>query len=162
MKKGKSRRKVKNKEEEMLVICSECGGIGTVYDEEKERIVFCPVCKGEGKYPLWNDSAEEEEKKKVAKRNRRRAKRVEKRVSELFEGLRIGILGGADVLTDKFAVEVKSRKKIAVLQWWEQAVKNAEKLKKEPLLVVHEYGKKKYFVVIELEQFKRLIGSCRE
>jgi len=95
----------------------------------------------------------------VAKRNRRRSKRVEKRVSELLEGLRIGILGGADVLTDRFAVEVKSRKRVAVLQWWEQARRNAERLKKEPLLVVHEYGKKKYFVVMELEQFKKLVGG---
>lgn len=96
-------------------------------------------------------------KAQIAMNNRKRGKRTEKKISEILEGLRIGILGGADILTDIFAVEVKSRKRLAFSGWWTQAQKNAQKLKKEPLLVVHEYNKKKYFAIIELNLFKKIL-----
>jgi len=49
--------------------------------------------------------------------NRARGKSAERRIAALMNGRRVGILGKEDVETDKFSIEVKSRKKFAALDW---------------------------------------------
>lgn len=93
---------------------------------------------------------------KQVKRNRRRGKEVEKRVASMLDGLRIGVLGREDVLTDRFSVEVKSRKKLAFISWYNQAKKNAKK-GKIPLLVCHLYNSSQYYAVLALQDFINLI-----
>lgn len=92
----------------------------------------------------------------TAQKNRRRGKGVEKRVAKKLEGLRIGVLGREDVLTERFSVEVKSRQKLAFLKWWEQARKNVSG-GRVPLLVVHQKHGKRYFVILELDDFLKLL-----
>ncbi len=120
----------------------------------------------------------------VNKRNRDRGKDVEKRVAKILHGERRGILGGADITTDKYNVEVKSRKDISAVKrfeklkkkkklveeielkrsiidkWWEQAMRNAGN--KEPLLVMHIMHSQRYYVVMSIEQFKKLVGISND
>lgn len=95
-------------------------------------------------------------KKKIVIRNRRRAKNVEKRVARKLGGLRIGILGGEDVFTGRFSIEVKSRQKLGFEKWYDQAVRNCSE-GKIPLLVCHKYRSQKYFVILDLNDFLKLI-----
>ncbi len=116
----------------------------------------------------------------VSKRNKNRGKQVERKVAKLLGGKRIGTMGGEDIAMDKYSVEVKSRKKISVVdrfekmvknkekiqeievkrsvldRWWEQAMKHAES--KEPVLVCHVMNSKRYYAVVSLELFKKLAG----
>ena len=55
--------------------------------------------------------------------NRARGKSAERRIAALMNGRRVGILGKEDVETDKFSIEVKSRKKFVASGWMDQAVK---------------------------------------
>ena len=47
---------------------------------------------------------------KMTSTNRRRGKDAERKIAEMFEGKRIGIMGGEDVMHPYFSIEVKSRK----------------------------------------------------
>jgi len=94
----------------------------------------------------------------VVKRNRRRAKAVERAIAKKLDGRRVGILGQEDVTTDLFSIEVKSRKSVAILAWYEQAVKNAKG--KIPLLIIHITNKhhSNDLVVMSLKDFEKLIN----
>lgn len=71
--------------------------------------------------------------------NRKRGKRVEKKIAKLLGGERIGILGGTDVVIPGFSIEVKSRKKFAPLKWLEQARNNCRPGDR-PMVRVHITG----------------------
>jgi phage terminase large subunit-like protein len=90
------------------------------------------------------------------KRNRQRGKEVEKRVAKKLNGERKGVLGGVDVETEDYAVEVKSRKRLVIDKWWDQAEKNAKKKRKAPLLICHVFNTPRYYVVLKIEQFNKL------
>jgi len=75
------------------------------------------------------------------KRNRARGKEHQKKVAEFFKGLNLGTLGKVDVLTEKFAIECKSRTKAVIESWFAQAEKYTPK-DKLPLLIVHIKGKR--------------------
>ncbi len=92
-----------------------------------------------------------------AERNRARGKQHQRKVAEKLKGLNLGTLGGVDVLTDKFAVECKSRQKFVAINWFEQAVKNANG--KTPIVVIHIVGKRydNDFVMIRMKDFLTLI-----
>lgn len=105
--------------------------------------------------------------KTTTKRNRLRGKNAERRVSKFLndkdiQAKRVGILGSEDVLTDKFAIEVKSRKTVVIDKWYQQAVKNA-KSKKTPLLVIHLNNKsyKNDYVVLKMQDFVKLIKPSK-
>jgi hypothetical protein len=92
-------------------------------------------------------------------KNRKKGKRTEKAIAKRLDGIRVGILGGEDVLTEQFAIEVKTRKKFVALSWYQQAVKNAKK-NKIPLLIVHITNKhhKNDLVILSLKDFEKLIN----
>jgi len=93
------------------------------------------------------------------KKNRRRGKEAEKMVAKFFSGLRIGILGGADVITDRFVVEVKEREKIPAIirQGIEQAEKYASG--KIPVFVLHKLGScyDNDYVILKMKNFLEVI-----
>ena len=105
--------------------------------------------------------------KKVVVRNRKRGKEVERRVKKKFEELgflaeRVGVLGKEDVFVvgDKvFRVEVKSRKRLGVVRWWEQVQRVKRSSEEVGVVVMHEYGKKRYFVMMELEDFLKVVSK---
>jgi len=93
----------------------------------------------------------------IVKKNRRRAKAVERAIAKKLGGRRVGILSQEDVVTDLFSIEVKSRKSVAIWSWYEQAVRNAKG--KIPVLVIHITNKHhgNDLVVINLKDFEKLI-----
>jgi len=94
----------------------------------------------------------------LVQKNRRRAKAVERALAKRLEGRRVGILGQEDIfIGDLFSVEVKSRKSVAIYDWFQQAVKNAKG--KIPLLIVHITGKHhdNDLVVMSLKDFEKII-----
>jgi hypothetical protein len=95
----------------------------------------------------------------LAPKNRKKGKRVEKAIAKRLDGIRVGILGAEDVLTEQFAIEVKTRKKFVALSWYQQAVKNAKK-NKIPLLIVHISNKHhdNDLVILSLKDFEKLIN----
>jgi len=89
--------------------------------------------------------------------NRIRGKTHQKKTAKTLNGIDIGILGGMDVLTDKFSIECKSRKAFVAVSWYDQAKKNSKN--KIPLLVVHVTGKqyKNDLVILSIQDFKSLM-----
>lgn len=101
-----------------------------------------------------------------AKKNRRRGKVAQKQISRLLNGLDIGILGKADVLSEYFIVEVKHRKKFIGENFLQEAEAYKEIYKKEnkfedkiPVAIVHVYKKqyKDSIVCIRLKDLLALI-----
>jgi len=93
----------------------------------------------------------------LVQKNRRRAKAIERTLAKRLGGLRIGILGKEDIITEKFAIEVKSRKKVVIWNWYQQAIKNAKG--KIPLLIIHIMGRRhdEDLVVMSLADFEKII-----
>ncbi|MEM1672149.1 MAG: hypothetical protein QXT86_08875 [Archaeoglobaceae archaeon] len=94
--------------------------------------------------------------------NRKRGKRAQKEIAKLLEGLDIGILGKADILTELFIVEVKHRKTFigeSFLQEAENYQKEHKLFNKIPIAVIHTF-RKKYedsIVCIRLKDFLSLL-----
>ena len=92
--------------------------------------------------------------------NRRRGKDAERAVARLLNGLRVGILGKADVLTDRFCIEVKERKILPsfLVKAYGQAEKNTSD-GKIPILIIHQLNQNhdEDLVTIKLKNFLRLI-----
>lgn len=112
-----------------------------------------------------NRSKEINDKKKIAKRNRQRGKRVQKKAEKVFGGLDIGVLGKVDVVSDRFIVECKSRKSLAIDKWFQQLFLAKSKHKmfqdKVPLLLCHQYKTKKYYAVLQLKDFLSLLNLLK-
>ena len=81
-------------------------------------------------------------KKRNPKLNRQRGKAFERYVAKELKGERRGVLGGADVVTAKDAIECKSRESMAITGWFKQAERNAEALGKLPKLALHIHGQR--------------------
>jgi len=99
----------------------------------------------------------------LVQKNRRRAKAVERALAERLGGRRVGILGQEDIfIGDLFSVEVKSRKSVAIYDWFQQAVKNAKG--RIPLLIVHITGKRhdNDLVVMSLKDFEKIIERIKK
>lgn len=94
----------------------------------------------------------------IQKRNKQRGRAVERAIAKLFGGTSIGVLGGEDIMTDEFSIEVKSRAKFVGESWYNQCVNN-NKRNKIPLVVIHLKGKQynKSFVMLNIEDFLKLI-----
>lgn len=95
--------------------------------------------------------------------NRVRGKAHQKKVAEKLQGIDIGILGGEDVLTDKFSIECKSVQRFVGEKWYKQCVKN-NKRQKIPIVVVHIKNKSydNDFVMIRLADFKSIVEGKDE
>jgi hypothetical protein len=94
------------------------------------------------------------------RRNRNRGKASQKAVAEILEGLNIGTLGGEDVLTAEYSIEVKSTKRCVVDKWYQQAVEN-NKRKVTPMVVLHITGKHHIndYVILKITDFLKLKGE---
>lgn len=105
-----------------------------------------------------------------ANRNRRRGKQVEKRLAKKIGGISIGTVGGVDVLSERFAVEVKSRQRVIFDKWFiqlKEAVRRQKQDSKIPIVVCHISRSSRYYVIIDLDNFLRItekqsvVGDCR-
>ena len=102
--------------------------------------------------------------------NRERGKEAEKKVRELlqeggFVAERVGLLGQEDVVAFfedlVFRVEVKTRKKIAALEWFKQVERASSKKGGIPIVMMREYGKQTWYVLLRFDTFKELIHRIR-
>lgn len=89
-------------------------------------------------------------------------KNLENKAARLLCGTRIirpdWSIEAPDVVTPLFAVECKYRKRYGFeAKWWEQAVKNAKKINKAPLLVFKNAGKHDEYVVMKLSDLSKLL-----
>jgi hypothetical protein len=99
---------------------------------------------------------------KNSKRNRQRGKAHQRTIAKKVSGLNIGILGGADVINDRFVIECKSRKSFVGQKWYSQVAKETAKHDgKVPIVVIHVVGKRyeNDFVLIKLKDFIDLTGG---
>lgn len=83
-------------------------------------------------------------------------KRVERLVARKLGGVRNPLSGSVpihtsgDIILPDTYVEVKSRKNMAIFNWWDDVSKKALKEGKRPIMVLHKVGSHKYLVVKEL------------
>ena len=91
--------------------------------------------------------------------NRRRGKDAERAVARLLNGLRVGVCGKADVITDNFCIEVKERKILPafLMKAYNQARKNSAE-GKIPIVVLHQLSSRHEddVVIIKLSDFFNL------
>jgi len=95
--------------------------------------------------------------KNTLQNNRLRGKNAERRVAKFFNSKRIGILGREDVETEKFIIEVKSRKSFSFEKFFNQLHKNNTKNKIELLFLLPKNKKlDDCYIVIKAKDFKKL------
>lgn len=92
----------------------------------------------------------------MSQKNRQRGKRTERKIAEILNGRRLGVLGKHDVESEEFGVEVKSREKLPkwFKDFWQQTINNCpEGL--IPLLVIHKLNQRydDDWVVIRMKDF---------
>ena len=89
--------------------------------------------------------------------NRKRGKRVERRIAKLLGGERIGLLGFDDVRAGKLSIEVKSRKVFMPLKWIDQAESNCKD--RVPIVIIHVTGKgdEENIVMLRIPHFLKLV-----
>lgn len=90
-------------------------------------------------------------------KNRRRGKRVQRKVKKKLISLaaeNVAALGGEDLRTDKFSIEVKGRVSFVGEGWVKQAEANCPE-GKTPLVIVHVFGEeyKDSIVMIRLKNW---------
>jgi hypothetical protein len=73
--------------------------------------------------------------------NRNRGKSAERFVARALNGKRVGTMGGEDVQTGLFSVEVKSRARFVAEGWMSQARRNCPQ-GRVPAVVVHVHGQR--------------------
>lgn len=87
-------------------------------------------------------------------------KSIERKVADKLGGKRIPCSGNGaiegDVLHDIFHVEVKHRARFAVVEMFEKATKDSHK-KKPVILCLHAHGSHRYFAMMDLDDFVRLL-----
>lgn len=69
--------------------------------------------------------------------NRNRGKATERAIAKLMAGKRLGVLGGVDVETDMFSIEVKDRVKSTAHNFMDQAIRHAGE--KIPMVIIHKH-----------------------
>jgi len=105
-------------------------------------------------------SIDSEAKANIARSNRRRGKRVQKRIAQEMGARNVGIFGGEDAEHPKFSIEAKSKKVFSGTKFIEQAEKNCPK-GKIPIVILHLVGKSYNtdIVMIRIDKFKELISN---
>lgn len=91
-------------------------------------------------------------------------KQSERVIAKRLQGERVGVTGraSADVLSERFAVEVKCRRSFP--RWLEDAYRQAEAgvgAGRMPLVVLHRIGTRhdRDYVLLSLADLERLMGS---
>lgn len=99
-------------------------------------------------------------KKELARKNRRRGRRIENKLNDLLGMVRGGLYGGADGFDSHFTVEIKSRKTFVGQKFMDQSIKN-NKNDKIPLYIVHITNNKyeNAHVCIRLKDWLRLMEA---
>lgn len=93
-------------------------------------------------------------------------KHTERTIAKRLNGVRVGVTGRAtaDVLSERFAVEVKHRK--ALPDWLKTALAQAEAGSggRMPVVVLHEAGQRHDgdFVILRLKDFEELSDGFHE
>lgn len=88
----------------------------------------------------------------------------ERKVARALGGVRIALSGGrgasanCDVLTPDWSVEVKRRARCVLTSWYGQAVVQARKNGRKPLLVVHVANSQMWLAVMSLSDLADLLG----
>jgi len=89
-------------------------------------------------------------------------KALERMAAKELGGARIPCSGNGgiqgDVLHDKYFIECKLRQGFVAQKWYDKAKKES-KGKKPVLLVVKSKGRHNTFVMMDIEDFKRLMGD---
>jgi len=95
-------------------------------------------------------------------------KKLERKVAKNLHGRRIPCSGVSsdfkgDVETDSYLIDCKHGKQIpkTIISWFEKIKKDAEKVGKEPALVLKPKGKHYELVVISMQNFKKLVEGDR-
>jgi Holliday junction resolvase len=93
-------------------------------------------------------------------------KKMEYKMAKVFGGIRIPLSGqvliGGDVMSKNYLIECKvrrhrGRKEIAIKkEWLEKLKKEAKKVDKMPLLIFKFKGDHSYYVVLDLNDFRKL------
>jgi hypothetical protein len=99
-----------------------------------------------------------QDKAEIARHNRKRGKRVQKKINTEFGAENVGIFGGEDGKHDKFSVEAKGLKKFSGIKFIEQAERNNTR-KVTPIVIVHIIGTRydNDIIMLRIKDFKKLI-----
>lgn len=95
----------------------------------------------------------------VARSNRRRGKRTQKKINQNIGAKNVGLFGGEDGEHERFSIEAKGRDKFAGEAFMKQAEANCPK-GKVPIVIVHIKGQRYEtddIVMIRIDKFKELI-----
>lgn len=88
-------------------------------------------------------------------------KNLEKKAAESLGGKRAGVTGqeNPDVYHPQFEIECKYRASLAFVAWFQQVEKFSKKSGKIPLLVCKQKQARGEYVILKMEDFKRLIDG---
>ncbi|MCL4343413.1 MAG: hypothetical protein JRN26_05605 [Nitrososphaerota archaeon] len=90
-------------------------------------------------------------------------KQLERRIAKAFGTTRTPLSGSnsrmtkSDTLHNKFFIEIKYRKQIPFYKTYNETVAKAKEENKIPMVIFHEAGTKKNIVMIDLDDFVRLV-----
>ena len=105
---------------------------------------------------------EELNRKEVARLNRKRGSRNEKKITKLLNGERKGIFGGEDISANvggvELSIEAKSRMAFIGKKWIVQCIKNCPE-GKMPIVIVHLHNTqhKDDLALLKMEDFIKLL-----
>lgn len=94
----------------------------------------------------------------IARSNRKRGKRTQKKINETIGAKNVGLFGGEDGEHEKFSIEAKGRLKFLGESFLKQAEANCPK-GKIPLVIVHLKGQryeKDDIIMMRIDKFKEL------
>jgi hypothetical protein len=99
-------------------------------------------------------------------------KKLERRIAKSLGGSRAPSSGsylsdstdieGVRICDKDCTVSVKMRDKLQVTSWWEECLTDANKVGKQPLLVVHEKARMYNLVVVDLKFFETILGNLQK
>lgn len=89
-------------------------------------------------------------------------KAQERRIAKAFGTLRTSLSGkmskagtGSDTLHERFYIECKRRKTIAMLEWFAEIVSKAKKEKKIPILALKAANRKDDYILVRLKDLTK-------
>jgi len=95
----------------------------------------------------------------VARSNRKRGKRTQKKINENIGAKNVGLFGGQDGEHEVLSIEAKGRATFIGEGWMKQAETNCPK-GKIPVVIIHVKGKKYEtddMVMLRIDNFKKLV-----
>ena len=98
------------------------------------------------------------DKAEIARQNRKRGSRVQKKINNKFGAENVGIFGNEDGRHPDFSLETKGLKKFVGSKFMEQCEANNTR-KVTPIVIVHIIGSKyeNDLVMLRMKDFKKLV-----